>query len=108
MPMLSKRLSGLSPQENDKVLADIWQGFAGSEAHQLLTAAINEILAEAKSLLLEPATEPYTRAHAAGQCLALERLLATIRAGASFDPSLAEYDIPVAEDDYVPDDQQRI
>lgn len=103
---LSTKLAGLSPQESDKYLAQIWHNFQGTETWQLLMQAISEIMAEAKSLLLDPRTADRARSHAAGQCLALERLLATMKAAANFDPSQAEY-IPV-EDDYAFDDQQRI
>lgn len=88
---LASHLAELSPQESDRLLAGIWKSFVHTEAYEALQLALDALRASAAPALLNPTSAADVRAHAAGQTLAVDRLLATIRAAATFDPDTAEY-----------------
>jgi len=94
MSSLASKLAEKSPQDADAYLAQVWKDFASTEAADALTGLIDKLAREADGLLLSPHTAPHARAHAAGAVAALRRLVISMNACATFDPSKAEYTEP--------------
>jgi len=88
---LAERLSGMKPAESDAYLANIWRGFVNTEAYEALHFVLAEVAEEANGLLLGPQTEDRSRAHAAGQVMAVRRILVTMQRNVSFRPEDAKY-----------------
>jgi len=106
---LASSLAGLTPADRDAYLHNLWVQLTGTEQWEAMTIAIRQIEDGAHSALLAPRADPYERAHAAGQVVACQRLLATAHAASTFDPQTAEYSADLgADDDVVADDEQLI
>jgi len=105
---LANRLAGKTPAECDTVLHELWVLLVGTEQWEALQLALREIEAQARVALLSPRADPYERAHAAGQVVACQRLLATAHAAATFDPQTADYSSGAEDDESLPDDEHLI
>jgi hypothetical protein len=97
MTLLAQRLSEMTPGDSDAYLSNIWKQFRTTEAFEALMIMMLQANKEAEQALLDPNTEDRKRAHAAGQCASIKRLVTSIQAAISFDPTTAEYHQPEDE-----------
>jgi len=107
---LNERLASLPPDKADAVRARIWHDFQGTDAYMALLDVLHESLSSSESTLLAPDSPPHARTYSAGGAAAVRRILTTIGAALTFDPTTAVYtetdpDFAPDTDDYVAEEE---
>jgi hypothetical protein len=84
---LFERLKDLPETEHDRVLAQVWKDFKGTDAHEALLDMLRRLHGPAFKMLLAAETPPERRCYAAGVAYVTDTLMVTLQAVTNVDLS---------------------